>query len=231
MKTSILSKCIAGLCLAASLSIPSYLAAQVNTPDIKGVSDFDLSIACELTLKQGDKPSLQITGDEDALSEIYFRSFGDQLVIKSHKRNQHKEDVQITLVVPDLNKLSLSGVVDLTTPTEVNFSNLRLDVSGVANIELNLKSQKFSLDASGVLKAKIIGETKDMKLEISGTGNLNASDFKSYSCDVNISGMGDAEINVSEELEAEVSGMGKIAYTGHPRVNANTSGFGRIRKL
>lgn len=231
MKTSIITRTIVGLCLATMLAFPSNLTAQVNVPDINGIKNFDLNLACEVTLIQGDKPSLNITGDEDALSEIYFKSFGDKLVIKTHLHHQHKDDVKITLTVPDINEFSISGVVDLVTPSTINFNNFSLEVSGVADLDMKIKSQKFNLDASGVLKGEIAGEAKEVKIDISGVGHLYASNLISTNCEVDISGMGDAEINVSEELEASVSGMGKISYAGHPRVNANTSGFGRIRKL
>ncbi len=230
MKTTILRKSIIGICLVASLIVSNKTFAQVSTPDIKGIKDFDLALACELTLKQGDIASINIEGDEDALSELYFKTFGDKLIIKTHKKHQHKDDVKITLVVPDLNELTISGVVDLITPKTVNFNKFNLEVSGVAYIQMSLKSEHFDLDASGVLKGEIIGEVRDMKLDISGMGTLDASELKSLNCEIDISGMGNAEINVSENLDASVSGMGKIAYSGHPRVHANTSGLGRIRK-
>jgi len=75
------------------------------------------------------------------------------------------------------------------------------------------------------------GEAKEFKLDLSGVTDIDASNLVSANCDVEISGMGSAEVNVTENLDASVSGMGKIAYTGHPRVHANTSGIGRIRRL
>lgn len=231
MKTSILSKVIVGISLVASIIIPTSLNAQVDIPSINGIRDFDFGLACELTLKQGDKPSISITGDEHAISELYFRVSVDRLVIRTHKKHQHKDDVKIVLVVPDINELSLSGVVDLYTPSTLNFDNFRIEVSGVANIDIKVKTEKFVLLASGVLDAEISGETKEMKLDISGTGTLDAIDLTSSNCSIDISGLGSAEVNATENLDASVSGMGKIGYTGHPRVYAHTSGFGRIRKL
>jgi hypothetical protein len=231
MKTSIVTRIIIGLCLTVSLIIPQHLFAQVNVPDIKGVKDFAINIACELTVIQGDVPSLKFTGDEDDLNAIYFKSFGDQLTIKTHKNHQHKDDVKITLVVTDLSRLSIGGAVDLFTPGILNFSNFNLEVSGVANIDMKIKSQEFKLDASGVLKGEIVGEAKEMNLDISGLVDIDASNLVSTNCEVDISGMGSAEVNVTETLDASVSGMGKIEYAGHPRVHASTSGFGRIRRL
>jgi len=231
MKTSIVNKTIIVISLLALLSTPNNLFAQINVPDIKGIKDFDFSIACELTIVQGDNASIEITGDEDELSEIYFKTFGDELLIKTHKKHQHKEDIKVTLVVPNINELSLSGIVDVKTPNTLNFSNFSIEVSGVANIDLKIKSQKFQLDASGVLKGDVTGETTALNLDISGMVDLDASGLVSTNCEVDISGMGSAEVNVIENLDASVSGMGKIAYTGHPRVHANTSGIGRIKRL
>jgi hypothetical protein len=230
MKTSIITKTILGLCIAA-IFVPTNLLAQLNIPDIKGVKDFDISIACKLTIIQGDKPSLQITGDEDEISEIYFKSFGDELIIKSHKRHLHKDDVKITLVVTDINKLSISGAVDLYTPKTLNFEKFSMEVSGVADIDMSIKTQQLKLDASGVLRGEVVGEAKEMDLDISGVVDLDASNLISNNCEVDISGLGSADVNVIDNLNASVSGMGKISYAGHPRVHASTSGIGRIRRL
>ena len=231
MKTLICKRALTKVFLAVAIAAPMSLAAQIDIPNINGIRDFDFGLACELTLKQGDKPSLVITGDEDAISELYFRTSVDRLTIRTHQRHQHKEDVKITLTVPEINELAISGVVDLYTPNTLNFDRMRVEVSGVADLNMKIKAQQFTLYASGVLDADLSGETKDLKLDISGTGSLDATELNTTNCKVDISGMGTAEVNATENLDASVSGMGKIGYTGHPRVYAHTSGFGRIRKL
>ncbi len=51
-------------------------------------------------------------------------------------------------------------------------------------------------------------------------------------CAVRISGSGNVEINVKDELDATISGSGSVSYKGSPsKVNSNASGSGKVRKI
>jgi hypothetical protein len=231
MKMKTLIRLALGVCTLTLLTLSTPLFAQLTIPDITGVKSVDLSLACTVTLIQGDKASLSIKGDEDALNDIHIKFSGERLKVYNDKNHQHKNDISITITVPDLKELSIGGVVDITTPNQVNFDNLKLEVSGVADLDLRLKSSMFNLEASGVLSGEVMGETKDFKIEISGVGRLDASEFKSENCEVEVSGVAKASVYAVEKLDASVSGMGRINYKGRPIINRSCSGFGSISKL
>lgn len=230
MKTT-LSKFAAVIGVSLLTFIASNLNAQPTIPDITGVKSVDLDLACKVTLIQGDKASLSITGDKDELEDVRVKLRGDKLEIYNDSHHQHKDDVLITITIPLLDELSLGGVVDIETPNQVNYSNLKVEVGGVANLDLNIKSNKFSLEASGVLSGEINGETKDLSMEISGVGKIDASEFKSENCEVEVSGVAKASVYATEKLDASVSGMGRINYAGRPIINKSCSGFGSISSL
>lgn len=59
-----------------------------------------------------------------------------------------------------------------------------------------------------------------------------AADLVTEKCEVRISGSGDVEVNVQEELTSKISGSGDIRYKGEPkRVNNHSSGSGSVRKM
>ncbi len=207
------------------------LYAQSEIPDITGVNEVSIQIACKLTLIQGEKASLKITGDEKVLDDINIKITGERLKLYNDKNYKHKNDVYVTITLPDLKQLSLGGAVDIITPNMLIYNDLTIDVSGVVDFDLKLKSKSFKLNTSGVLGGAIIGETGSMKIDISGVGKMDATKFKSQNCEVNISGVARVHVNVIERLDASVSGMGKINYMGDPIINSNTSGIGRINKL
>lgn len=227
MKTN-LSKFVA--IIGISL-ISVNLNAQPTIPDITGVKDVDLNLACKVTLLQGDKASLEITGDKNELEDVNVKLRGDKLVIYNDSHHQHQDDVLITITLPDIKRLSLGGVVDIETPNQIKLSDVEVVVGGVANLDLNIQSTKFELDASGVLSGKIVGETKDLDMDISGVGKLNASEFKSENCEIEVSGVAKASVYATEKLDASVSGMGRISYAGRPIINRSCSGFGSISSL
>ena len=231
MKKESIIKLALGVCAIALMIISTPLFAQPSIPDVTGVKNVELGLACKVTLIQADKASITITGDEDALEDVHARLRGDKLEIYNDKHHQHKDDVTITITLPDLKELSLTGVVDITTPNQVNFEDLKLEVSGVADLDIKLKSKNLNLEASGVLSGEITGETKDLRIEISGVGKLDASEFKSENCDIEVSGVAKASVYAVEKLDASVSGMGRITYQGRPIINKSSSGFGSISRL
>lgn len=211
--------------------ITNNLNAQVNIPDITGTKEVEFDLACKITLIQGDKASLSITGDNDELEYVNVRMSGDRLRVYNDKHHQHKEDVLITITLPDLDELSICGAVDITTPKQVSYDNLEIDITGVADLDLKIKSKKVDLQASGVITGGIIGETYDLKIDISGVGKLDASEFKSENCEVEVSGVAKASVYAVERLDASVSGVGHISYQGRPIINRSSSGLGWISRL
>lgn len=231
MKKQFVNNLKLGVCLISLIMFSTTLFGQSNIPDITGVKEVSLNLACKVTLIQGDKPLLSITGDEDVLEDIKISVRGDELIIRNSNHHQHKSDVSITITLPELKEISLGGVVDITTPDQVNFDDLKVEVGGVANLDLRVKSKSFELEASGVLSGDIVGETKELKIEISGVGKFDASEFKAENCDIDVSGVAKASVYAVEQLNASVSGMGRISYVGRPAINKSSSGFGSISRL
>lgn len=220
---------ISGLVLMLTLSATVF--AQPIIPDITGVKEVSINLACRLTLVQGDKASISITGDKEALEDVEVKMNGEKLKVYNECRNQRKSDVYITLTLPDLKVLSIGGAVELITPEPVRYEDLTVDVTGVADFKMKVKSKLFRMSASGVLSGEIVGETGNLKMDISGVGKLDASNFKSVNCKIEVSGVARIAVYAEERLDASVSGMGKISYAGKPVVNANSSGIGRISRL
>ena len=222
---------LTGICLILLLISSVSAQAQLKTPDITGTKEIYLKLACKLTIIQGEKASLEITGDEDALNDVHVKMMGDKLKIYNEENHQDRSDVSVTITLPDLNKISIAGPVNVTTPSTLNLDELLVDVSGVADFNLKLKSKVLRLNSSGVLSGEIHGETEALFIEISGVGKFNATEFRAKNCKVDVSGVGRVAVNATDHLDASVSGMGKIQFTGNPKINAHSSGIGSIDKI
>ena len=67
---------------------------------------------------------------------------------------------------------------------------------------------------------------------ISGSGKVLAAELETNRCDVRITGSGDVEINVKDELDANITGSGSVSYRGNPKkVNTHSAGSGKVRKI
>ncbi len=124
----------------------------------------------------------------------------------------------------------VSGSGDMNIKGSCN--NFDSDVSGSGKVNMTATIQGVAdLGISGSGKIVASGSAREVRAGISGSGKVLAGDLSTEKCVVRISGSGDVEINVKEELDATISGSGNITYSGDPkRVNSHASGSGNVRK-
>lgn len=70
-----------------------------------------------------------------------------------------------------------------------------------------------------------------LDIHITGTGNVSAFDMEVNDCTIRISGVGDCEVNVSDNLDVLISGVGNVFYLGQPALTSNISGVGNITQV
>ncbi|HTD93286.1 MAG TPA: DUF2807 domain-containing protein, partial [Chitinophagaceae bacterium] len=90
---------------------------------------------------------------------------------------------------------------------------------------------KISVDASGACSIKIKGQTKDFRVDGSGSINVRAFELLSENSDIDISGACDVEVYASVKLTAGASGSSDIKYKGNGSVSTDISGAGSVKKV
>jgi Putative auto-transporter adhesin, head GIN domain len=73
------------------------------------------------------------------------------------------------------------------------------------------------------------GRVDNLVATLAGAGELRLADLAAERATVHVSGVGKAEVNATDELDATVSGVGSIEYRGHPTVDRHISGLGDVR--
>ena len=103
-------------------------------------------------------------------------------------------------------------------------------LNGGAQIRLNgIQVDLLSSELSGAGDIQAGGTADQIKLILSGLGNFNARDLKSTQATIKLSGMGNATVQVEQELTATITGTGSITYFGNPHVVQNVKGAGSIK--
>jgi hypothetical protein len=117
--------------------------------------------------------------------------------------------------------------VTLTAPKvtsfELNGAN-RLKISGY-------KQDELSLSASGHAEIEAVGETKTVKLDVSGAGEADLGELKTAGAEVAISGAGAATLRPTDWARVDISGMGAVDLLTRPKqLETHVSGAGRIQQ-
>jgi hypothetical protein len=135
----------------------------------------------------------------------------------------------IFISVPELNFATLSGSGNISG--EGAFETERFDaaISGSGNINLEVFANVVDTDISGSGNITMAGQTDQLLAFISGSGNIFAFDLESNNCQVGISGSGNCEVFVNNQLDVQISGSGSVRYKGNPPVvNSRITGSGSV---
>lgn len=199
------------------------------------------------------KSSLSITIDENLFPVLDIESNGGKLTIKTKGRDRITPSTFIVKASSgDLNKVSISGLLDFTVKTPFRSDNLKMSISGACNVtfekQADLGSFHISVGGAGDLKANefickefessisgagnvnLKGRADRARFSVSGAGNVNAFDFDVKDVSASVSGAGNVNAYASEKLEASTSGVGNISYKGDAETKLRKSGLGSISK-
>lgn len=197
-----------------------------------------------LILTQGENPSLTIEADEAILSELRTEVVGDtltlgldedwinrigKLISSIFSTSDHKITYWLTVV--NLDAISISGKCHLQCES-LTTDELELKVLGLSDMVFKqLECNQLRLNISGRGDFIAAGRADRQELRISGSGEIQASDFSTKSTRIMISGQGNANVRVSEELDITISGLGQVHYYGQPRLHQVISGLGKSFKV
>ncbi|MCD4746553.1 MAG: DUF2807 domain-containing protein [Bacteroidales bacterium] len=188
--------------------------------------------AFEVHLTQGNTESLTIEADENLMDIIETKVRNNTLIISTKESIRKSKALNLYISFKDIENLDISGAVEVKGINKMNFKTLSIEGSGASEVELKLTANELELDFSGASEIELSGNASIVELDISGAGEFMGEDLETDKFIVSISGAGNAEINVKDELEIDISGAANLKYKGNPRiVNQNVSGAGSIKKL
>ena len=200
----------------------------IQLDDFHGIS---MSIACDVIVTQGNPQQVTVEAQQNIIDNIERKVEDGNWDIEYTKNVRDAKPVKITITVPTLDEVALSGSGSIVTTNRfTNLKHLDLAVSGSGKLEFAMEAQDADLALSGSGYVMLSGNVNTLDIAISGSGDVNAKELKSKSCDVAISGSGDASVHVDGDLDASISGSGDITYSGNANVESSVIGSGRVSK-
>jgi len=91
------------------------------------------------------------------------------------------------------------------------------------------ENENVDLDLQGAGYITIGGRSKNLKATLGGLGGLNAQQFKAEDVSLDLSGLGNATINASNNANLNLSGLGSVTVYGKPATrNVSVDGLGKV---
>jgi cytoskeletal protein CcmA (bactofilin family) len=219
-----------------SVIILSFFATIVmaQSSEERNLGDFSevkVGGAFDVVLQRGDKNQVKIEAKGVELDKILTDVSGGVLDIGMKRGSYNYDYVKITLIYKALTVISSSGSSDVTTAGTIKSDDLSIKLSGSGNFKGDVETNSLKLRISGSADMKLSGKANSQDIEISGSGNVKSFDLAANTVKISVSGSGNADVNVSNELDAKVSGSGEVRYKGNPQKQIfKSSGSGSIQK-
>ena len=165
----------------------------------------------KVVLKQDTVQSLRIEADDNIMDHITTAVNNGLLVVGLRQGSYNNVTINVFASMKTIDRLECVGTADFVSSGPIQTNGITCRVTGAGSIALS-------------------GTATSQTIEVTGTGDVHNFGLVSTHCAATITGVGNLEVNVTQQLDAVVSGSGSIIYAGNPGVvNKSIVGIGSIR--
>lgn len=223
-----------------------------NITEQRAVSDFsriEQLMDADVYITQGTAYAVSLEAQNNLMDEIRTEVNGGVLKIYNKRCFKHHKPIKVFITMPVVAGVTLAGsgnvylqnriesndlFVSLTGSGSIECEDsviadfLETDLSGSGTVALLGRFQTVSTGISGSGTIALKGKAKSNGLHISGSGSLEAFDLPVNTCTVDITGSGNARVNVMDNLDVHITGSGNVYFKGSPSVTTNITGSGSV---
>jgi Putative auto-transporter adhesin, head GIN domain len=188
----------------------------------------------DVYIKQDSVHSIRVEADENLLPYIMVENRNGSLNIHERRgtRLRPTRTIKVYISGPAINGFELSGASDLVSENTITSNEtISISLSGAGSVKMTLDAPRVEAGLSGAGTVTLKGQTRDFKVNGSGSSDINCFELLAENTKVDLSGAGDADVFASVKLDVAVSGAADIRYKGNATVSKNISGAASVRKV
>lgn len=224
--------------------IASTAQSQVINEDIEIIEEFhSINVNSRYTvyLKQSNETKIEVKALKEIMDISEFKVENGFLNINIKREEKDKsiweqiDDIKIApkldvfISMKEVKSLNVNGNGKLISENSISSKDLSLNVSGSGTLTADIKGENLSINNSGSGLLKLKGYASHADISLAGYGKIEADKLDLKSASAKITGSGDVEINVSENLEGYVYGEGNIEFKGNTKkVTKKEYGSGKV---
>lgn len=193
---------------------PPLPGTVTESRSVRGYHEVRLTGVGHLIIEQTGSESLTVTAEPDILPLLTSEVRGGALFLGTRPGAELNTD---------------KGILFRLTVDTLD----TVDVSGVGFVEIrSLDTPSLDVGLTGVATVVASGTVDRQDLFLSGVGTYQARHLRSRVASVDVSGIVEAVVYVTEELRGNVSGPSVVKYAGNPSVvDVTVSDFAVLRKI
>ena len=192
--------------------------------DFKNVS---VSNAIDVVIEQSDKTEIIVEADDNLQKEIKTTVENGTLVISCEFTSFHNVTKKKVIVkMPVIDALEASSASTITSTNVIHSTNIKLDASSAATMNVNIESDEISLDTDSAGSITIEGKALKVKSSASSAANIEAEKLLANEIEADANSGASININPIVSLKANANSGGSINYKGSPKTIEKTSNSG-----
>lgn len=220
-----------------ALLLACGIHAQKTTRSLGQYNAVKVSGGIELILHDG-QPKAEIEVRKGKLEDLKTELKKGTLHVKFEKKSWgwgsgSRKAVVDLYGAQSLNSIEVSAGADLRAELELRASEMELDASSGASMQLSLNNDLVGAQASSGGAIEIEGETGKIKLEASSGATIKANKLRSDEAFADASSGALIKLWAENYLQAEASSGGSVRYKGNPETDINVGKYsgGKVSKL
>jgi hypothetical protein len=243
MKTT---KVLLLVCFIISLNASCFFVDSITSPEFdNGIHGSGIMITEKRLLPYFDSVQMNTSGDvfvtsstnqritvtvDSNVIEYVYTTVNNRKLQIGIKHGVQLSNINLTVDVGVINleELCTTSSGDIIGKNKFEADVIVLRTSSSGDINLDLKAEKLFSNISSSGDIFVSGSAAEHKATISSSGDLHAFNLDTENTKISISSSGDAEVYVTNKLEATLSSSGSLYYKGHPSLAHSVSSSGRI---
>lgn len=165
----------------------------------------------KVIIRQDAAQSLRIEADDNIIDRVTTSVENGVLLVDLQQGSYSNITVNVYASMQAVNLLEVVGTAEFASTAPIQTDRIVCRITGTGTITLS-------------------GTAIDQTILITGSGSIHNFDLVCSTCSATISGAGNIEVSVTEQLDAVIAGTGSIVYAGNPPVVHQTiSGIGSVK--
>lgn len=229
------------LLLLLALLGPVFRLLAAPSREVRNVAPFTrigLSNSARVVLRQGNSQRVEVDASADDLALLETSVEDGKLRIGTRRDSgklwssvSFEGRVTVYVTVPSISEVSVSGSGQVLAEDAVKAKSLALAVSGSGRLIMpRVTAERITSSVSGSGQIMLGGSCPAHEARISGSGNVQASDLRTETSSIRISGSGDGRLYARRSLDASIAGSGDVYVKGGARVSSSVAGSGRVHR-
>jgi hypothetical protein len=197
----------------------------LELPEFKGIY---VNSNYTVYLKQTNKQEVSIDVDTEIFSASEIKVDNGILMINLERKPDSPnktlwakiDDIKVNpamkiyVSVRNINDLQVNGGGKIISENSIAADFMTLGVSGSGSLDVDLKGNSVKAEVSGNGTLTLRGYASSIDAIISGSGNINGYACALETAKVKLTGSGNCQLTVSNNIDAVVMGSGSVKHKG-----------------